>query len=191
MTRKFPAGLAVLCAFIALPAFANGPTASFTDRMKAKPTCIHALHKAEGANALIRSAWDHKKVRKRKGKIHRVRHNTTCPKSLNAKRHIKGLVKDQRKRYSRAKQRAAVVASVTPYDCGQYGHFAIPCSIVACESGYRWDAYNPSGAIGPYQLLGKGAVWPVRSEADKMEHHQIAYNLYAGGAGRSHWVCRG
>ena len=30
---------------------------------------------------------------------------------------------------------------------------AIPEYIVQCESGGRWDAYNPSGASGPYQIM--------------------------------------
>lgn len=92
----------------------------------------------------------------------------------------------------RAAQRAAAasdcIPGVTVY-AGGGGCWSIPAEIVACESGYSWSAANPSGAIGPYQLLGKGAVWPVRTVADKREHHRIAANLYAGGAGRSHWVC--
>lgn len=72
---------------------------------------------------------------------------------------------------------------------GPRKRWAIPAAIVACESGYSWSAYNPSGAVGPYQLLGKGAAFPVVSQADKREHHLIAGHLWAGGAGRSHWVC--
>ena len=79
---------------------------------------------------------------------------------------------------------------MTPYDCGAYGRFAIPCYIVDRESGFDWGAANPSStARGPYQMLDiHGRPWPIRSEADKLEHHRIAAHLWAGGAGSSHWA---
>jgi hypothetical protein len=87
----------------------------------------------------------------------------------------------------RARARSALIArSRTPYRCG-FGRSAIPCYIVACESGGDWTAANRSGAIGRYQLKGKGAPWPVTSEADRREHDRIAHNLWADGAGAHHW----
>lgn len=92
---------------------------------------------------------------------------------------------EQRRKLRRKRE----LVALTPYSCGSAGRFAIPCYIVACESGYSWSAYNPSGALGPYQLLGWGAPFPVVSWADKMEHHRIAGDLWDGGGGASHWVC--
>jgi len=90
----------------------------------------------------------------------------------------------------RAEQRIRdEIAALTPYDCASAGRWAIPCAIVACESGYSWGAYNPSGARGPYQFLGWNVPWPVRTLADQLAHHRMAARLYADGAGRSHWVC--
>lgn len=67
-----------------------------------------------------------------------------------------------------------------------YGKWAIPPAIVNCESassGY-WRASNPSGAVGPYQLLGWGAPFPVVTERQMAEHHVIASGLYRSqGAG--------
>lgn len=75
---------------------------------------------------------------------------------------------------------------IAPYPGG--GTFwAVPYSIVRCESGGSWSAYNPSGALGPYQLLGHGAPWPVRGWHDKMEHHRIAGALYRA-YGTSPWT---
>jgi hypothetical protein len=50
--------------------------------------------------------------------------------------------------------------------------WAIPWAVVKCESGTSglWRAANPSGAVGPYQLLG----W-----AKRLVHHRIAARLYA------------
>lgn len=80
---------------------------------------------------------------------------------------------------------------VTPYRCqsGKYGTWAIPCAIISCESHYSWSAYNPSGARGPYQMLGWPVPWPVRSFGDRVRHHEEAAQIYAGGSGRSNWVC--
>jgi hypothetical protein len=84
------------------------------------------------------------------------------------------------------------IAALTPYNCGSAGRFAVPCGIVSCESGFSWSAYNSSGAAGPYQEMAMhGRPWPVRSLADQLEHHRIAARLWAGGAGASHWVCKG
>ncbi len=52
---------------------------------------------------------------------------------------------------------------VAPYSGGGKW-WAIPYSIVSCESGGSWSAYNPSGAEGPYQMLGWPVPWPVPVE---------------------------
>lgn len=70
-----------------------------------------------------------------------------------------------------------------------YGKWAIPPYIVSCESHFLWSAYNPSGASGPYQLLGKGAPMPANNTWAQARHHEIAHALWAGGAGAHHWVC--
>lgn len=77
---------------------------------------------------------------------------------------------------------------ITPYSGGG-AHWAIPWPIVACESGGSWTAYNPSGAMGPYQLLGWGAPYPADTWHEKMENHRIAAEVWAGGAGAGNWVC--
>lgn len=78
--------------------------------------------------------------------------------------------------------------SPTPHPDGA-GCWEIPVSIVLCESQGSWSAANPSGAVGPYQLLGWGAPFPVNTRSEAMAHHQIASRVWAGGAGRSNWVC--
>lgn len=74
-----------------------------------------------------------------------------------------------------------------------YGEWAIPSSIVMCESHEEWTgrwSYNrSSGAAGPYQLLGWGAPYPAYSIYQKAENHMIAARVWAGGRGRSNWVC--
>jgi len=77
---------------------------------------------------------------------------------------------------------SAVCGGVTPYPGGG-SCWAIPYSIVLCESGGR-DVSNSqgSGATGYYQLMSGGGG--SRSEQD-----QAAARLWNGGRGRSNWVC--
>lgn len=92
-------------------------------------------------------------------------------------------------RYKQARAYRRAVTALTPYPGPNGTRWAIPYYIVACESRGRWDAYNPSGASGPYQLLGWGAPMPANTPARKLAHHRIAARLWAGGRGASHWVC--
>jgi hypothetical protein len=138
----------------------------------------------KGSHELAREAWDY--PHKRAGKIAHVRYLARCSGERLVRRHIA----DARKAYKRAKQRDQAESALTPYDCGSAGNFAIPCYIVECESRYDWGAYNPSGAAGVYQIMPEhGRPWPADSEAARLEHHRIASELYAGGAGASNWVC--
>lgn len=86
--------------------------------------------------------------------------------------------------------------SITPYVCARGFRSAIPCWIVYRESGApgesvrsRWLAHNPSGASGPYQLLGWGAIYPALTFAAQMQNHRIAARLWNGGRGASNWAC--
>jgi hypothetical protein len=104
------------------------------------------------------------------------------------------LVRFHADRYRRSHRLSLAIREVTPYDCGAIGSYAIPCSIVACESGpttavpKRWSTVNPIGALGPYQFLNKPVPWPVRTGADRLAHHRKAAELWASGAGASHWT---
>jgi hypothetical protein len=95
-----------------------------------------------------------------------------------------------RRHHLRRLERRDQLRALTPYDCGAAGRFAVPCPIVFRESRYSWTAANPaSSAVGPYQLLDMhGRPWPIRSRADRLEHHRIAARLWDGGAGASHWA---
>lgn len=69
-----------------------------------------------------------------------------------------------------------------------YGKWAIPPYIVACESHGSWYAHNPSGASGPYQLLGWGAPYPATTPQTWALNHVIAARVWrTQGAGA--WTC--
>jgi len=196
MHRIIIGAIAMLVASVSIFGIAEAVRVSerdaWTEKYTAKKVCIHNLHPASGSFKLARAGWNHKTLDKKPKRIKRVRHRYKCPETENTRKHVRKVIKKQRAKYKKARRKAAqdeaALSGLTPYNCGSSGNWAIPCAIVACESGYSWSAYNPSGALGPYQLLGKGAPWPVTSEADKIAHHRIAANLWAGGAGSSHWT---
>lgn len=108
-----------------------------------------------------------------------------CQHSPKAERKMRA----RRKGYADARRYRQAVDALTPYGGPGGTRWAVPYwPIVACESGGSWSAANPSGAVGPYQLLGKGAPFPVRTPGERLAHHRIAARLWAGGAGRSHWA---
>jgi hypothetical protein len=152
--------------------------------------CDHVTAKdAEGFSTktwrLIR--WERGKPPQRVRAAHR-RH-VRCAAGPGHRKAIKERWRNERRVFLKHRVYMLKLEALTPYQCGAVGRFAIPCYVVACESRYSWDAYNPSGALGPYQLLGWGAPFPVTSRADRLAHHRIARELWAGGAGAGNWVC--
>lgn len=76
-----------------------------------------------------------------------------------------------------------------------FGDWAIPGSIVSCESGGNWDAVNPSsGAGGAYQILP--STWELYGgeglpeDASPAEQSAIAAQIWAD-SGQAAWVCQG
>jgi hypothetical protein len=85
--------------------------------------------------------------------------------------------------YAPAPTSSGGCGGTTPY-AGGGSCWAIPYEIVACESGGDYGAYNPSGASGAYQLMPEHGCGTSAAEQDA-----CAAELWAGGAGRSNWVC--
>lgn len=70
-----------------------------------------------------------------------------------------------------------------------YGEWAIPRYIVACETGgtFDWYAYNSSGASGPYQLMPMHFDGELAMNQSRSAQHAKAAELWDGGKGKSHW----
>jgi septal ring factor EnvC (AmiA/AmiB activator) len=76
------------------------------------------------------------------------------------------------------------------------GGWAIPYSIVLCESGGQNLPPNSAGASGYYQILPAtwklyGGSGPAAYLASKGEQDAVASRIWNGGAGASNWVCAG
>lgn len=62
-------------------------------------------------------------------------------------------------------------------------------SIAQCESGGDYNARNPSGAYGKYQIMPETASAYGCDLSTPGGQDACATKIYAGGAGRSQWVC--
>lgn len=77
-----------------------------------------------------------------------------------------------------------------------YGQWAIPASIVQCESTFQNLPPNSADASGYYQILGStwaangGAPPDEAYEHSKGEQDAVAARIWDGGAGASQWVCK-
>lgn len=79
------------------------------------------------------------------------------------------------------------------------GGYAIPSSIVMCESGGDPGAVNttnPNRPAGLYQIItqtwlahGGGKYAPTADGASPAQQGEVASSIYAGGAGRGQWAC--
>ncbi|MBV9309855.1 MAG: transglycosylase family protein [Solirubrobacterales bacterium] len=88
--------------------------------------------------------------------------------------------------------------SVTPAPAGAStgGGWAIPGSIVQCESGGQNLTPNPAGASGYYQIIPStwkafGGSGSAAYQASRAEQNSIASRIYNGGSGVSAWQCAG
>jgi hypothetical protein len=74
--------------------------------------------------------------------------------------------------------------------------WAIPISIVLCESGGQDLPPNSAGASGYYQIIpstwrGFGGRGPAAYLAPKAEQDEVASRIWNHGAGARNWVCAG
>lgn len=178
--------MAFCALFVSTNAAAEAPTQQSTE--STVPVCEHFYTAGDHAQ-LARAVFDHRRWQRK----HPV--GPAARRAL-AKQRLCARTPEVRQRqrelwitHKRSFFRFRALRLIAPYSGPGGTWWAIPYSIVSCESGGSWSAYNPSGASGPYQLLGWGAPYPANTWKQKMANHRIAASVWAGGAGRSNWVC--
>jgi septal ring factor EnvC (AmiA/AmiB activator) len=91
---------------------------------------------------------------------------------------------------------SAQSSPIAPVSAAPSGGWAIPYSIVLCESGGQNLPPNSAGASGYYQIMPAtwrlfGGSGPAAYLAGKGEQDAVASRIWNGGAGASNWVCAG
>ncbi len=126
-----------------------------------------------------------------------VARSTALAQQRSAQQATLGKLNDQVAEWKRQVQRAQQISAEQAQQqvAGQLTDWAIPASIVQCESGGNYNAVNPSsGAGGAYQILpstwklygGKG----LPQDASPAEQARIAALVWAD-SGASAWECAG
>lgn len=97
-------------------------------------------------------------------------------------------------RAERERERQEPVPAAPSARSGRCGGDLPSCDVMECESGGDPTAQNPnSSASGKWQIIdstwnGYGG-YPTAASAPEHVQDAKARELYAGGAGRGHWVC--
>lgn len=161
-----------------------------------------AARHVTAAKTTARGAWAKKKWRDRTPVSDRQRadlgRHLDCLERRKDRRVIRAFARDRQTAF-REYRGYRLVATIR---CGPYGWFAIPCGVVACESGYSWRVVNSIGAAGAYQIIrrtwlayGGGAFAVTADRATKRQQSTVAMRILRWGwkdhapQGPSAWTC--
>lgn len=183
---------AVLALGLVQPSIALSGIAKNTASKAGKVRCAHVTAEAfrEFSERTWRlPAWERGKPPKRV--IRAQRGKLKCAAGPGHRKAIKRTWRGDRREFREHRRRKLAQRErlrYLPYACGGGVRSAIDCSVMWCESGGSYTAENPSGAYGKYQLMPEWWSHLGRKPAPA-EQDRIAAELWAGGAGRSNWVC--
>ncbi len=130
-----------------------------------------------------------------------LRYIERCQRVPAAERFVSGYAQFQARRHNARvlawHASAAAQASPAEHSGGSAG-WAIPSSVVQCESGGRNLPPNSAGASGYYQIIpgtwqayGGGRYAPSAYQATAQQQAVVAARIWDGGAGANQWVCAG
>jgi len=108
--------------------------------------------------------------------------------------HIKAQQAGAQQAAAAPSSRSSNSGSSSVVSSGASGGWAIPDSIVQCESGGQNLPPNSAGASGYYQIIPStwksfGGSGPAAYLAPKAEQDAVARRIWNGGAGASDWDC--
>ena len=122
-----------------------------------------------------------------------------CQRNPAAQGFVRGYDRYQaRLHHARVAAAQAPAAQASSQQTGGSGAWAIPDSVVRCESGGQNLAPNSAGASGYYQIIpstwqayGGGQYASSAYQATAAQQATVASRIWNGGAGASQWVCAG
>ena len=191
-------GLVVAMTALAAPAAAQTVTETTTINSPGDRSCDgkEAAHHVMRARAIIRNGYDKSRypdetpmTGSEKHALYLHKFCVLVPDLRRKIEHYRNRIADKYRRGLEHATEPSGWCSPTPIASGG-GCWEIPVGCVMSESGGSWGAANPSGAVGPYQLLGHGAPFPVTTYDQAQAHHRIAAGLYAS-SGLAPWVAPG
>jgi len=119
-----------------------------------------------------------------------------CQRNPGAQGFVRGYDQSQARKHQARVQ--AAKAAAAPHASASGGGWAIPSSVVQCESGGLDLGPNSAGASGYYQIIP--STWAAYGgtkyaesayQATAQQQAAIASRIWAGGAGARQWVCAG
>lgn len=168
---------------------------TLTARTAAQRGCkkLFTVKMGEGAANLIYSGQGHvtEHALRVLGYIER------CQRNPAAQGFVRGYDQYQA-RMHQARMAAAQAAAAQARQPQANGGWAIPSSVVMCESGGQNLPPNSAGASGYYQIIpstwaayGGTQYAPSAYEATAQQQAAVASRIWDGGAGAGQWVCAG
>lgn len=142
--------------------------------------------------------WEDKTPLKNKEK-RAVKKHKFCLNRSEDRQRVENQRDRHKKKFSKYRREQIFIQKYTPFPGPNGTYWAIPWSIVSCESGGNFTQTNNagSGAGGAYQIMPDtwinygGGKWASRAEyAPPKAQHIIASRIWAGGSGRSQWECK-
>jgi hypothetical protein len=180
------------------PTSARGAVTAHPARVRtaARRGCRKLFTVAMGERAANRIYARHARVRQHELKV--LGYIERCQRNPAAWGFVRGYDHGQAARWHARPLAAAHKTTDSSSGASWIGGWAIPASVVQCESGGRNLPPNSAGASGYYQIIpgtwqayGGGRYAPSAYQATAQEQAVVASRIWAGGAGASQWVCAG